>query len=76
MVLAGQRPEVIMEICSRAMSFWTYQVNPLETYKRRGLIPLPIINRPRLIKKEHIKNMWQQRHLRSLRSRKDIMNSC
>lgn len=29
MVLAGQRPETIMEICSRAMSFWTYQV--LET---------------------------------------------
>ncbi len=27
MVLAGQKPEVIMEICSRAMAFWTYQVN-------------------------------------------------
>jgi len=27
MLLAGQRPEVIMEICSRAMSFWTYQVS-------------------------------------------------
>ena len=26
MVLAGQRPEMIMEICSRAMSFWVYQV--------------------------------------------------
>lgn len=26
MVLAGQRPEVIMEICTRAVSFWTYQV--------------------------------------------------
>ncbi|GFX29487.1 e3 ubiquitin-protein ligase CCNB1IP1 [Trichonephila clavipes] len=27
MVLAGQRPEVIFEICSRAISFWTYQVH-------------------------------------------------
>lgn len=26
MVLAGQKPEVIMEICSRALAFWTYQV--------------------------------------------------
>lgn len=26
MILAGQRPEIIMEVCSRAMSFWTYQV--------------------------------------------------
>jgi len=26
MVLAGHRPEVIMEICTRAISFWTYQV--------------------------------------------------
>ena len=27
MVLAGLRPEVVMEICSRAVSFWTYQVS-------------------------------------------------
>ncbi|KAF8795955.1 E3 ubiquitin-protein ligase CCNB1IP1 like protein [Argiope bruennichi] len=27
MVLAGQRPEIIFEICSRAISFWTYQVH-------------------------------------------------
>ena len=26
MVLAGQRPETILEICSRSLSFWTYQV--------------------------------------------------
>lgn len=26
MVLAGQRPEVIQEIASRAIAFWTYQV--------------------------------------------------
>ena len=26
MVLAGQKPEVVMEICSRALAFWTYQV--------------------------------------------------
>ena len=25
MVLAGQRPEVIMEIASRGMAFWAYQ---------------------------------------------------
>ncbi|GFY56462.1 e3 ubiquitin-protein ligase CCNB1IP1 [Trichonephila inaurata madagascariensis] len=29
MVLAGQRPEVIFEICSRAISFWTYQTRYL-----------------------------------------------
>ncbi|KAI8491598.1 cyclin B1 interacting protein 1, E3 ubiquitin protein ligase [Branchiostoma belcheri] len=33
MVLAGQRPEVIMEICSRAMSFWTYQSHQERTYQ-------------------------------------------
>ncbi|GFQ87906.1 e3 ubiquitin-protein ligase CCNB1IP1 [Trichonephila clavata] len=32
MVLAGQRPEVIFEICSRAISFWTYQVTETEGY--------------------------------------------
>jgi len=32
MVLAGQRPEVIMEICTRAVSFWTYQVMPLNDF--------------------------------------------
>ena len=26
MVLAGLRPEIIMEIASRALSFWSYQV--------------------------------------------------
>lgn len=25
MVLAGQRPEIIMDICSRALAFWMYQ---------------------------------------------------
>ncbi|XP_077865951.1 E3 ubiquitin-protein ligase CCNB1IP1-like, partial [Saccoglossus kowalevskii] len=25
MVLAGQRPEVVMEIASRALAFWSYQ---------------------------------------------------
>ena len=27
MVLAGHKPETIMEICSRALTFWTYQVH-------------------------------------------------
>ncbi|XP_054713338.1 E3 ubiquitin-protein ligase CCNB1IP1-like [Uloborus diversus] len=27
MVLAGQRPEIIFEVCSRAIAFWTYQVH-------------------------------------------------
>lgn len=27
MILAGHRPEIIMEIATRALSFWTYQVN-------------------------------------------------
>ena len=26
MILAGQKPETMLEICSRAMSFWLYQV--------------------------------------------------
>ena len=26
MILAGQKPEVISEVCSRALSFWVYQV--------------------------------------------------
>lgn len=30
MVLAGQRPDIIAEICSRALSFWTYQVTPTD----------------------------------------------
>uniref|UniRef100_A0A452HWE5 Cyclin B1 interacting protein 1 n=1 Tax=Gopherus agassizii TaxID=38772 RepID=A0A452HWE5_9SAUR len=28
MVLAGLRPETVLDISSRALSFWTYQVNP------------------------------------------------
>ncbi|KAK3753809.1 hypothetical protein QZH41_018473, partial [Actinostola sp. cb2023] len=33
MVLAGQRPEIIMEIASRALSFWTYQAFQERTYQ-------------------------------------------
>lgn len=33
MILAGQRPETIMEICSRALSFWTYQAHQERTYQ-------------------------------------------
>ncbi|XP_014769952.1 E3 ubiquitin-protein ligase CCNB1IP1 [Octopus bimaculoides] len=33
MVLAGQKPEVIMEICSRALSFWTYQSHQERVYQ-------------------------------------------
>ncbi|KAL5477754.1 hypothetical protein EMCRGX_G024592 [Ephydatia muelleri] len=33
MVIAGQKPEVIMEICSRAMSFWTYQSHQERSYQ-------------------------------------------
>ncbi|XP_072167255.1 E3 ubiquitin-protein ligase CCNB1IP1-like isoform X2 [Diadema setosum] len=33
MVLAGQRPEVILEICSRAVAFWTYQIHQERTYQ-------------------------------------------
>lgn len=33
MVLAGQKPEVIMEICTRALSFWTYQAHQEMTYQ-------------------------------------------
>ena len=30
-VLAGLRPEVVLDICNRAISFWTYQVSQ-QTY--------------------------------------------
>ena len=33
MVLAGQKPEVIMEICSRALAFWTYQTHQERMYQ-------------------------------------------
>ncbi|XP_064395858.1 E3 ubiquitin-protein ligase CCNB1IP1-like [Halichondria panicea] len=33
MILAGQRPEIIMEVCSRAMSFWTYQTHLERAYQ-------------------------------------------
>ncbi|XP_071846055.1 E3 ubiquitin-protein ligase CCNB1IP1-like isoform X2 [Apostichopus japonicus] len=33
MVLAGQKPEVILEVCSRAISFWTYQVHQDRVYQ-------------------------------------------
>ncbi|XP_048774590.2 E3 ubiquitin-protein ligase CCNB1IP1-like [Ostrea edulis] len=33
MVLAGKRPEMIMEICSRAMSFWSYQIHQERVYQ-------------------------------------------
>jgi E3 ubiquitin-protein ligase CCNP1IP1 len=33
MVLAGQRPEVIMEVCSRSMAFWTYQSHQERMYQ-------------------------------------------
>ena len=37
MVLAGLRPEAIMEICSRAISFWTYQVSTRTHNSKVGL---------------------------------------
>ncbi|KAJ8029193.1 E3 ubiquitin-protein ligase CCNB1IP1 [Holothuria leucospilota] len=33
MVLAGQKPEVIMEACSRAMAFWSYQIHQERVYQ-------------------------------------------
>ncbi|XP_064616518.1 E3 ubiquitin-protein ligase CCNB1IP1-like isoform X2 [Liolophura sinensis] len=33
MVLAGQKPEVVMEVCTRALSFWTYQAHQERTYQ-------------------------------------------
>lgn len=33
MLLAGQRPETIIEICSRALSFWTYQTHQERIYQ-------------------------------------------
>jgi E3 ubiquitin-protein ligase CCNP1IP1 len=34
MVISGQRPEVIMDICSRALSFWTYQCHQELSYQK------------------------------------------
>lgn len=45
MVLAGKRPEIIMEICSRAMSFWSYQVLAIKIivfYPTKNPPPSPI----------------------------------
>ncbi|XP_041374599.1 E3 ubiquitin-protein ligase CCNB1IP1-like [Gigantopelta aegis] len=33
MVLAGQKPEVIMEICARSLAFWTYQSHQERAYQ-------------------------------------------
>ncbi|XP_014674364.1 PREDICTED: E3 ubiquitin-protein ligase CCNB1IP1-like [Priapulus caudatus] len=33
MVLAGQRPEVVLEIASRAIAFWTYQTHQEKMYQ-------------------------------------------
>ncbi|CDW57646.1 zf-RING 5 domain containing protein [Trichuris trichiura] len=33
MVLAGQNPETIFEVCSRAMSFWNYQIFQEKLYQ-------------------------------------------
>ncbi|XP_062586683.1 E3 ubiquitin-protein ligase CCNB1IP1-like [Saccostrea cucullata] len=33
MVLAGKRPEIIMEICTRALSFWSYQIHQERVYQ-------------------------------------------
>uniref|UniRef100_A0A915L4X4 RING-type domain-containing protein n=1 Tax=Romanomermis culicivorax TaxID=13658 RepID=A0A915L4X4_ROMCU len=32
MVLAGQKPEVIMDVCSKALAFWNYQILQEKTY--------------------------------------------
>ncbi|KAI0222946.1 E3 ubiquitin-protein ligase CCNB1IP1 [Lamellibrachia satsuma] len=33
MVLAGQKPETVIEIASRALAFWTYQIHQERTYQ-------------------------------------------
>ncbi|XP_064458956.1 E3 ubiquitin-protein ligase CCNB1IP1-like [Ornithodoros turicata] len=33
MVLAGQKPDTILDVCSRAMAFWSYQVAQEAAYK-------------------------------------------
>ncbi|XP_076822040.1 E3 ubiquitin-protein ligase CCNB1IP1-like isoform X1 [Clavelina lepadiformis] len=37
MVLCGQRPEAIMDICSRALNFWTFQNRQEHMYKNNKL---------------------------------------
>ncbi|KAF9112040.1 cyclin B1 interacting protein 1, E3 ubiquitin protein ligase [Mortierella sp. AM989] len=36
-VLSGLRPEIIMEICTRAISFWTYQTSQEARYQEMAL---------------------------------------
>lgn len=36
MVLTGQRPGVIIDICSRAMAFWTYQNHQEHLFQVEG----------------------------------------
>ncbi|XP_038071970.1 E3 ubiquitin-protein ligase CCNB1IP1-like [Patiria miniata] len=33
MVLAGQKPDTILEVCTRAMAFWTYQIQQERIYQ-------------------------------------------
>ncbi|CAM1301193.1 CCNB1IP1 (predicted) [Pycnogonum litorale] len=33
MILAGQKPDVILEICTRALSFWTYQIHQEQVFQ-------------------------------------------
>ncbi|XP_069044819.1 E3 ubiquitin-protein ligase CCNB1IP1 [Lepisosteus oculatus] len=37
MVLAGLRPETVLDICSRALTFWTYQVHQERLYQEYSL---------------------------------------
>ena len=67
MVLAGQRPEVIMEICSRAMSFWTYQVADSSVLL---LLYTVILVFYRLTKKGHIRSTWPLKQSKNPRIKK------
>lgn len=33
MVLAGHRPDIIVEVCSRAISFWNFQMQQEKLYR-------------------------------------------
>ncbi|XP_069187372.1 E3 ubiquitin-protein ligase CCNB1IP1-like [Procambarus clarkii] len=35
MILAGLRPATVMEVCHRALAFWTYQMKQEQTYQRQ-----------------------------------------
>lgn len=57
MVIAAQKPDVISEVCSRALSFWSYQANQEQRYQEM------------LLKTAHDKRLTHEKHFNNAISR-------